>query len=208
MMGRVRKNLERLVEVLKKKKYPFAAGSAKKALPGPDTKTAKALDEMEKILGTPLPISLRAFYEVVGPVSLVENGEPPRAPNARFFAVYGAFNPIAVTPPSTALEQLREQQKDSAGFAPELRPRITRVYLGPDPAYKEDPRGAGDDASYELDVDGQAADGEVHQGDQSMPFVDYLRRVVAAGGFLTLPDQPEEDTHKQREALTKGSLRF
>ena len=41
-----------------------------------------------------------------------------------------------------------------------------------------------------------------------MSFVEYLRRTLAAGGFLTLPEQPKDDTQKQIEALTKGFLPF
>jgi hypothetical protein len=81
-MRRVRSNVELLIPRLETLGYYFHADHEENReahdppkLASPHEQTRAQLDEIERGSG-PLPISLRAFYEVVGAVNLV--GEPPR----------------------------------------------------------------------------------------------------------------------------------
>ncbi|WP_437994369.1 hypothetical protein [Sorangium sp. So ce145] len=207
MMTRVRTNLERIVEALKKRKYAFAAGSAKKAFPGPSAKAGKELAAIEELLGGPLPLSLRAFYEVVGSVDLTEVFDAKYDDKALFFSGYGQFDPIVVFRPAATLEILRPRVAAEERHLPELRRPIKKLEIGTDPAHKAAPTNP-NDWTYSVEVQGTAADGLLRQGDRSMPFVDYLRAVLRSGGFLALADQPHERVWRQREALTKDVSPF
>src|SRR5258707_11608280 len=88
-MQRVRHNLERLIPRLQRLDYAFgarcfddmspaAAAAARRQAPvyAPPAPTAPAqLAELERLVG-PLPLSLHAFYEVVGSVNLVGRFPP------------------------------------------------------------------------------------------------------------------------------------
>jgi hypothetical protein len=79
-MLRVRRNIEMLIPRLETMGYRFYAHPTEYVngypprLTVPDEQTRAQIDELEREFG-PLPIALRAFYEVVGAVNLV--GEPP-----------------------------------------------------------------------------------------------------------------------------------
>lgn len=79
-MRRVRRDIELLIPRLEALGYQFYAHPTEyedgdpPRLGTPGEETRAQLDEIEREFG-PLPISLRAFYEVVGAVNLV--GEPP-----------------------------------------------------------------------------------------------------------------------------------
>jgi hypothetical protein len=47
----------------------------------------------------------------------------------------------------------------------------------------------------------------LRQGGREVPFVEYLRATVAAGGFARL-DPKAKDLTKSRELLTKGRIAF
>jgi hypothetical protein len=207
MMGRARENIERIIATLQAKKYPFDAKSAKRALVPPDAKSAKAIAAMEKLLGGPLPIALRAFYEAIGGVTLMEAASAGKADDPSIFAGYGELDPLVVAPPATALEALQEEAKENERFPPVLRAALTNIYLGYGALAKAD-RSIEDDDPYTLRITGEGADGTVLQRGMELPFVDYLRRCLQAGGFLRLPDQPADATRRQRKLLTDGFVPF
>jgi len=92
-MLRIRQNIELLIPRVEALGYYFYADHEENReaddpprLATPHEQTRAQLDELERDFG-PLPISLRAFYEVVGAVNLV--GEPPAPPgeDAEFFGM-------------------------------------------------------------------------------------------------------------------------
>lgn len=201
MMARVRDDLARIVRVLEARDYAFAAGSAKKALPAPSAKAAAAIASLEKALGVPLPIALRAFYEVVGEVNLCEDVDAVPDDDAPF-AGYGRLNPLVIVSPRAALDPLENERAFQARYPPELRLPFARVYLGPNPRHKSEPSVNEDDLPYRLEVRDEGADAIVVQGGKETPFVDYLRDTVLSGGFAALTDA------SRRAALTRGSSPF
>lgn len=207
MMKRVRANLERIGAVLKGKKYKLRKGA--KALAAPDSKAGAALDQIEALLERPLPLSVRAFYAIVGEVSLLEK---PDGGDGPWFEGYGAFEPLSPAPLKEVLSPLKEDAKEEKRYPAPLRRRPDRLYFSDDPAFKAQPDEAGNDRPIYLDLLGSDADAEVDvprraasDPREHVSFVELLRRYVRGGGFLWLP---EEDTQRQREALTKGFLPF
>lgn len=219
MMARVKKNLEQIVAALTKKKYPFAkktakpkyAGdSSKKAITPPGAKTAKALAEIEKISEGPLPIALRAFYEIVGSVDLTADPEAELDDDAVALAALGRLDPILVVPPEVALKMLQEEaQAMKTRFPPELQEPVTTLYLGGDPDFKADPKASGDDRPYRVDIFAGRAGAPLLTPDRRpIDFVAYLREVVLAGGFRGLAGSTDEATARPRALLTKDLTPF
>lgn len=204
MMARVRKNLERIVAVLVDRRYPFAA-KAKDVLSPPGPKTEKVLADLERALGAPLPVALRAFYEVVGSVSLAADADAVLDERALPFEGFGALDPLVVVPPKASLDELRSAQKAEARYPAPLRASVDWIYLGQDPRFKAEPRVNHDDHPYVLVV-GQGADGLLTQGPQELWFVDYLRRSLSSGGFFALAASARKATRGPRELLSMGFL--
>lgn len=208
LMRRVRANLERIVGVLKSKKYKLRKGAKALAPPGP--KTAAQLDAIEALLGRPLPLSVRAFHALVGEVSLLEK---PDSGDGPWFEGFCRFEPLSPAPLKDVLAELQKDAKEEKAYPEPLRRRLARLYWADDPDFLEQPGEAGNDRPRYLDLLGSDADalidlprkGAAGAGEHA-GFVAYLRRCLRGGGFLGLPE--EEATHKQREALMKGFLPF
>jgi len=125
----------------------------------PSAKTWKAIQKLEKKAGA-LPLSLRAFYHVVGEVDFI--GTHPSIA-ARESSV--APDPLVVYGVHTAIEALEDDD---------------RIILAPDALHKADTSG-GD--PYSMVVPAPYADAPVEMDCGSMNFVEYLRDVFAWGGF-------------------------
>ncbi len=120
----------------------------------------KQIRQLEKAAGT-LPISLRAFYEVVGAVDWI--GSHPDLSAARSPL---CTDPLVVIPIEKALELASENGES--------------ILIAPDALHKADTSG-GD--PYQIEVPNPAADGILLFEDHDLYFVDYLRLVFKFGGF-------------------------
>jgi hypothetical protein len=204
-MDRVQQNLSRIAEVLRKKKYAFSK-TGKKALPGADPKVAAQIKALEKRAGAPLPLSLRAFYEVVGPVDFTEKYEATYTDKTAFFAGYGKKDPIMVESAKLALGLAADYAAREAQLPQDLR-RPLQISIGLDPERKAENEGSNDEP-WEMEIEGHGADGILHQAKRSLAFVVYLRRSIGAGGFLGLADDDTAETAQQRELLGDGFVPF
>ncbi len=132
--------------------------------PGAGVRTEIA--KFEKEFG-PLPLSLRAFYEVVGEVNLVGH-HPSLAPRDSRVApdplVVYAFDEGAV----------EYDEDDDDGETP------SAITIAPDDLHKADTSG-GD--PYEMAIPDPRADGELLNERHNLFFVDYLRLCFSFGGF-------------------------
>jgi hypothetical protein len=160
-MTRVETNVRLLVERLTALGYRF---SAKSPLQPPDRKTWKQIQRLERMVGS-LPLSLRAFYDVVGAVDFLGRhpGLTPRgssiAPDA--LLVYGVDD---------ALQEAESMDDDE-------REEIT---IAPDDLHKDNVSG-GD--AYAIGIPDPRADGLVLNERHDLLFVDYLRLCFRFGGF-------------------------
>ncbi len=159
-MGRVGANVRHVTARLQALGYRGASAQAHKP---PDPKTHKQIARLEKAAGA-LPLSLRAFYEVVGAVNWM--GEHPSlAPRDDSVAP----DPLVVFPVEDALAQAKEGFEDNEA-----------IVVAPDDLHKSNTSG-GD--PYEIAVPELGADGKLLNERHELYFVDYLRLVFRFGGF-------------------------
>jgi hypothetical protein len=130
----------------------------------PDKATPKQLAKIERLARGPMPMSMRAWYEEVGGVSLmgshpVLNPQPANENNLP--------DPLVMCRMEDLMEQCTEREDDDL-----------QLMLAPDALHKADISG---DAYY-LSLPDRGADFVFDDG-KGATFVNYLRRAFAWGGF-------------------------
>lgn len=167
----VRKVMEMMLEMRRKlalqveaaRKLPRDHTPHAHTLPPADT--ANHLKRLEKKAGT-LPLSLRAFYEVVGAVDL-RGSHPSLSPPKNTISP----DPLVVFPVRDVLADEEEKEEDDGDI---------RLQLAPDDLHKA---GVSGGAPYEIAVPDGRADGEFLNERHELLFVDYLRLAFQFGGF-------------------------
>ena len=127
--------------------------------------TAKQIRKIEKKAGI-LPLSLRAFYEVVGSVDLI--GE------------HSALAPSggAISPDPLVVYSVEDALADAEQFDADDDDR--HVVIAPDDLHKANVSGG---EPYEIAVPDERADGEFLNERHGLFFVEYLRLAFRFGGF-------------------------
>ena len=167
-MHRVEANVRTLVERLSAMNYTFTTdpdsdGGRPTHLTGPSN-VRKEIADFEKQVGA-MPLSLRAFYEVVGEVNLIGH-HPILDPKGNTVApdplvVYGFDEGV-----------IEYDDEDDEG--------PSAITIAPDDLHKANTSG-GD--PYEMAVPDPRADGELLNERHRLFFVDYLRLCFRFGGF-------------------------
>lgn len=159
----------------------------------PTKQTSADLDRLEELADGPLPLSLRAWYEQVGGVSLL-GWHSALSPNADEPNGSIGPDPLMIEP-----LQMVTQTFEQVGFTGDMW-----VYLAPDEVLKAGEGGCG---PYSMRVPSASADGIFGmQGDSQGPtFVEYLRNAFKWGGF------PGWESRKERpqailDRLAEGLL--
>jgi hypothetical protein len=193
-MQRVEANLRTVIARLKRIGYQFQTesmpdGSERPVHLPPKPGAQKLMRRLEKAAGGPVPLSLQAFYEVVGAVDL--NGRHPSL-SPRPCEV--CPDPLVVEPLEVVVGVLREELEDG------------RILIAPDEVSKMGDAG-GD--GYAIEVPDLRVDGKLLNtpyGD-NLFFVDYLRLCFRWGGFPgwkhAVGDAPPEI-----EGLSQGLVEF
>jgi hypothetical protein len=192
-MHRVEQNVATLAQRLKAMDYRFvypgseggflglrkARAHEPHVLPAADAHAKIA--ELEKLVGGPVPLSLRAFFEVVGEVNF--NGDHPSlAPRDG----EPAPDPLMVCSVDDAIAMLESGDWDDD------EPAL--IEFAPDALHKANISGG---APYSIEVPNPAADAPVEDEPHDTTFVAYLRLVILGwGGFpgwedSKLPPPPE-----------------
>jgi hypothetical protein len=155
----------------------------------PHSNVQKTLASFERRVGI-LPISLRAFYEIVGAVNLLGRHTNLAPPDGTV-----APDPLLVYGVEDALANAESEDDDD---------EQSRVVIAPDDLHKADTSG-GD--PYEIMVPEPRADGELLNERHHLLFVDYLRLAFRFGGF---PGYEGIDTGvpAEIETLRTGLLDF
>jgi hypothetical protein len=157
-MGRVEANVRTVSERL----VQFGFSKSDGPLHTPPNRHVEAqIRELEKVAGT-LPLSLRAFYEIVGSVNWI--GDHPHFSVARSPL---CTDPLVVEPIEAALEYAGAMGEES-------------ILIAADALMKANTSG-GD--PYQIEVPNPAADGVLLFENHDLYFVDYLRLVFRFGGF-------------------------
>jgi hypothetical protein len=190
-MRRVRRNVEVLVRRLNGLGYEFARPEA--AYFPPDRAALERIVAVEDSLG-PLPLSLRAFYEIVGSVDFTQSWDQlvqyhrPERERAGEVQVLGEEDPLVVAP----LTKLVEAEA-SAG----------RVYFcfAADEFHKANYSGG---ENYHVWLPDPRADFEiVGMYEIEERFVEYLRATFSWGGFRGRVETLEEDESRCRKVAPK-----
>jgi hypothetical protein len=165
-MVRVEKNVRTVVDRLTGLGYRFASNPRASGAASAPMNAQKQVADYEKQFGA-LPLSLRAFYEVVGEVNLI-GAHPAIDPPGNTVAI----DPLVVYGLD---EDLVEHEDDDDGDgAPNA------ITIAPDDLHKANVSG-GD--PYEVAIPDLRADGELLNERHHLFFVDYLRLCFKFGGF-------------------------
>jgi hypothetical protein len=139
----------------------------------PTAKTAALLKKIEKAAGGPMPISLRAWYEQVGGVSL--NGSHPVINPRESKEPSYAADPLMIAPLRDLVEVLDEDMEDEDG-----EDRKIGLWIAPDDLHKANTSG-GD--PYTITIPNACADAKFEYEWHETTFVNYLRIAFQWGGF-------------------------
>ncbi len=199
-MDRVKKEIARIVTILKDDGYLFGLESPVGA---PEKTRVKDLAAIEKSIGRALPLSFRAFHLAMGTVDLSTD---PNAGSSTTFRALEWLDPLQVAPLSVTRDlAAREVTRLKKAWVEALR-------LPPDLFFAMSPNRKGrhdseEDEPYMLEAFDQGADGLVRQGSRApVHFVDYLRATLANGGFAKLDEHPH--AAELRERHSKGRILF
>jgi hypothetical protein len=175
-MERVQKNLGVLIPRLQALGYIFGlvppadeeAGEGE-SLPvyvSPSSNTRDLVNQLEQAVG-PLPLSIRAFYEVVGGVNLM--GKHPQWESYLSFGL----DPLVVWSLDESLVEwcISEYHEESACWY---------LTIAPDSSFKEGVEG---DGAYEIALPNAAVDAPLLWEWHNTTFVNYLRIALQWGGF-------------------------
>jgi hypothetical protein len=185
-MTRVRRNVEAVRDRLAEAGYRFHVADEEVHVP-PTSDTPAELDEFETVHGL-LPLSLRAFYEVVGTVDLCQawdqlvhwRGDEERA-GIDDLLLAGEYDPLVVRALPLAPGPWVVRADGGWFFAPDEFHKAN--YSGGDNYHVLLP-----DAGADFQIDGMY--------DIDEWFVDHLRAVFAGGGFRGRCDFDEERAWK------------
>jgi hypothetical protein len=163
-MRRVAANTDRLIERLRAIEYHFTGNTYGFATPhvAPSGRVDATLKAIERRAGA-LPLSLRAFYEIVGAVCLVGR-HPSIEPDSGDIA----SDPLWIYGAPDVLEALEGEEDPN------------EILLAPDDLHKANVSG-GD--SYAIGMPAPFADGRVQHARFDLSFVEYLRMAFRNGGF-------------------------
>ncbi|MFJ7590031.1 hypothetical protein ACIQZO_22135 [Streptomyces sp. NPDC097617] len=197
-MERVRCGVEAVVARLRAEAYPFHKEA--RALVPPPLDALRSVKRLESLTGgRRLPLSLRAFYLVVGSVDLSgradsfrhapdrhglkpKQGEIVNVPEKYPFMYLSHFDPLVILP-------LEEAVAEAETWARKERARVGMqapldLAISPGPSFKANPGDAQPEPVDTVRLPGPYADVELRRGrGGAVPFVEHLRGCLAWGGF-------------------------
>lgn len=176
-MERVAANIERLIKRLKLYGYQFGVypdgtpmRRTTEPLVKPDATSLAQIDELEHLAGT-IPLSLRAFWEIVGHVSLIGRLRRGLLPYS---------DPIYVAPPEVGIVNFRDFHPDKYERHEPLGELFTCA-IAPDFLHKDNVSGG---EAYGIRLPNSDADAKLEHEWHDLHFVSYLRvAILEWGGF-------------------------
>ena len=186
-MKRARRNVELIVPRLETLGYEFNGYSPVFEPAGESA--AGDLDEFEREIGGPLPLSLRYWYQHVGPVNWMGWHEALNPKNGPYCG-----DPLVIDPYRKAAE---EAEKLFDGL-----PGTFDLWIAPDALHKNNVSGG---SPYAMKIPDPSADAVLLYEWSSDTLVSYLRRSFEWGGF---PDWKGNSAYPKKEIdyLKEGLL--
>jgi hypothetical protein len=176
-MRRVQHNLELVIERLRSEGWRFSNSDVYPIWAPPHRTTADQISELERRLRGPIPLALKAFWNVVGTVSLMREA-------SGYDEDLSLPDPLVVGPVDHALSELSEWEADEDRSSEPFRAPLT-----PDALHKDDISGG---APYEIELPDAGADPLFVNEPHDVTFVSYLRVAFVAGG---LPGWENSERH-------------
>lgn len=184
-MRRAAANVDTLIARLRGHGYRFGVADGNQFRPRrphcpPSKNIAPKLARLERLAG-PVPLSLRAWYEVVGEVYL--GGIAP------WLDTDVLPDPLVVNSIDVALYSVKDWHEEWHGVPLEERPadEPCQAWIAPDEYHKEDISGG---PPYSIALPNAAADARVEFEWHNLDFVPYLREAFSCGGFPGLTRVP------------------
>lgn len=196
-MMRAKANVEVLRHRLDRIGYRFAYPDEVIVPPQPDTR--QVIDRLERRVG-PLPLSLRAWYEIVGSVNFI--GSHPEWDEHMY------ADPLVVDPIAFAIEEYREWKESCAEYGSDEMPPYA-IPIAPDEYHKAQVVGRPQYsvAIYTIPTPNPGADAILGDEPHHTTFVNYLRTCFRWGGFPGL-EHAAQRPDKHLTFLTKGLRRL
>jgi hypothetical protein len=142
----------------------------------------EVMRRIEETTGTPLPVSLRAFWEAVGGINFVwdyKSGDPP---DLGVDLPIDEMDPLCVDAPEVVTHVFDMWEEQRSGIDPELVDPF-HLDLAPDYLHKANTSGGG---PYGIELPFLGADPIFANEAHELPFVDYLRLCFRWAGFPRL----------------------
>jgi|GEM_PF-339132 hypothetical protein len=184
-MKRVAHNADLLAERLANRGWKALFGSLRTP---PQPEDIEMIERIEEFTGERLPVSLRAFWEIVGGIDFIwdyESGEPPDLGDDLVME-----DPLCVLGPQICVEEIEDFELDPDDGEP------LSVTLAPDHLHKANISGG---EPYAIILPFKGVDPIFANERHRLPFVDYLRLCFKFGGFPRLEHHPDR---------TPGTRRF
>jgi hypothetical protein len=197
-MVRVSRNADRLGERLAASGWrPLYSELRKK----PRTEDREVMRRIEEISGAQLPVSLRAFWEIVGGINFVWDYERGDAPDLGVDLPMDEMDPLCVDAPEVVTHVFEQWEEQSAGVDTELTGPLD-LDLAPDYLHKANISGGG---PYGIALPFLGADPVFANEAHELPFVDYLRLCFRWAGFPQLERHAARpDVRHFLEVMSKG----
>jgi hypothetical protein len=180
-MERIRRNVERLTEKLNVGGYPFDTCSP--AWAPPKRSVTDDIERIETAVGAPVPVTLRAFWTVVGEVHWKYTENNAVSSLWRGLPLREA-DPLCCLSAHDAWFAIEEwQQELELGHPEAVGP--PSLELAPDYLHKANISGG----AYGVTIPNEAVDPLFENEEHGLPFVDYLRLCFRWAGFPRLERQ-------------------
>jgi len=167
----------------------------------PRAEDREVMRRIEEVTGAPLPLSLRAFWEVVVGINFVWDYESGGAPDLGVDLPMEEMDPLCVDPPGVVTYLFEEWEEQRSGVDPEFADPFN-LDLAPDYLHKANISGGG---PYGIELPFLGADPVFANEAHELPFVDYLRLCFRWAGFPRLErhaDRP--DVREFLQVMSKG----
>jgi hypothetical protein len=203
-MARVRTNVELVTARLRAVDYPFDDFLPAWSPPAPDV--VDHIRKIEEATGAPVPVSLEAFWVVVGEVSwkYAEEADGLEVSGSGGLNLAEA-DPLYVLSPDNAWGSVEAWVERRERRHPEVVGPLS-LDLAPDYLHKANISGG---AAYAILLPHGGADAILENEEHELPFVEYLRLCFAWGGFPRLERaELSEEGRAFVERLRKDLLPF
>lgn len=197
-MRRVARNADELAERLAALGWRPLYGELRTR---PRAEDRELMRQVEEATGAPLPVSLRAFWGVVGGINFVWDYESGDAPDLGVDLPIDEMDPLCVDPPEAVPHLLEEWEEQRSGIDPELADPFN-LDLAPDYLHKANISGGG---PYGIELPFLGADPVFANEEHELPFVDYLRLCFRWAGFPRLERHADRsDVREFLKGMTRG----